>query len=146
MNDEHIQRTSLSEEKRATKAQAQDFISEPRMQLRIASTFFKRARGLLCTAPSPNALMIVPCKSIHTFGMHYPIHIAFFDSDGTIIAAEASVGPGSRRACRHACGVIEMASEYVNTSWFSPGDNVAICLAHQGEQARSQPATYPLRH
>lgn len=45
----------------------------------VASTFAQRARGLLGTQPRPELLMIAPCHSIHTFGMRYPIHIAFFD-------------------------------------------------------------------
>lgn len=144
MNDERIQGTILSEGNCTTKAHAQDLAREPRVQLRIAATFFERVRGLLGTSPSPNALMIVPCKSIHTFGMSYPIHIAFFDSDGTIIAADTSVEPRSRRACRHACGVIEMASECAGSSWFSTGENVAISLVRQSEQTRSKPTTYSL--
>ena len=48
----------------------------------IYSTFAQRARGLLGTQPRPELLMIAPCHSIHTFGMRYPIHIAFFDEMG----------------------------------------------------------------
>ena len=60
----------------------------------VASTFAQRARGLLGTQPRPELLMIAPCHSIHTFGMRYPIHIAFFDECGNVFDSYFGITDG----------------------------------------------------
>lgn len=92
----------------------------------VASTFVQRARGLLGTRPKPELLMIAPCHSIHTFGMRYPIHIAFFDECGNVISAETSVPPGTKRSCPHAVGVLEMPALYPASQWFISGDSLRL--------------------
>lgn len=92
----------------------------------VASTFAQRARGLLGTRPKPELLMIAPCHSIHTFGMRYPIHIAFFDACGNVITAETSVPPGTKRSCPHAVGVLEMPALYPASQWFISGDSLRL--------------------
>ena len=76
----------------------------------------------------PVMLMIalIACNSIHTFGMRYPIHIAFFDECGNVIAAETSVPPGTKRSCPHAVGVLEMPALYPASQWFISGDSLRL--------------------
>lgn len=95
-------------------------------KMSVASSFAQRARGLLGTQPKPELLMIAPCHSIHTFGMRYPIHIAFFDQQGKVLEAETSVPPGSKRSCSLAVGVLEMPAVYPDHPWYSSGDSLRL--------------------
>jgi hypothetical protein len=95
-------------------------------EVAIATSFFQRARGLLGKPAKPQMLMIAPCKSIHTFGMHYPIHVAFFNEEGVILSTERSVPPGTKRSCDGACGVLEMPDMFPNQHWFSCGDHLRL--------------------
>ena len=95
-------------------------------KVKVASSFFKRMRGLLGSPPQPQLLMIAPCHSIHTYGMRYPIHVAFFDQRGTIIQSERAVPPGTKRSCDNACGVLEMPAVFANDQWFSSGDHLRL--------------------
>lgn len=92
----------------------------------IASSFSQRMRGLLGAPPEPQMLLIAPCRSIHTFGMDYPIHVAFFDRHGVVIEAETSVPPGSKRSCDQAVGVLEMPAVFHDENWFVCGDNLRL--------------------
>ena len=72
-------------------------------KVRTASTFFSRFVGMLGTAAIADGegLWIVPCRSVHTLGMRYPIDVAFLDARGAlelrsgILAATGTV-PGDR--------------------------------------------------
>lgn len=101
-------------------------------KVNVASTFFHRMRGLLGRQPSPQLLMIAPCRSIHTYGMRYPIHVAFFDRDGIVLSAERSVPPGTRRSCEHACGVLEMPAIFEGDHWFVAGDHLRLAPPDAG--------------
>ena len=50
------------------------------------SNVFERMRGLLGRPPllPDHALLITSCSSIHTFFMHYPIDLAFINSEWQI--------------------------------------------------------------
>lgn len=54
---------------------------------RLANHFFSRLRGLLCTKPlaEAEALLIMPCNSIHTLGMPYAIDVVFLSPDFQIV-------------------------------------------------------------
>ncbi len=95
-------------------------------KISIASSFSQRVRGLLGAPPEPQMLLIAPCHSIHTFGMKYPIHIAFFDREGVVINAERSVPPNCKRSCDHAVGVLEMPAIFQNDHWFVCGDHLRL--------------------
>lgn len=64
-------------------------------RLEIARTFRQRLRGLLGhkSLPSGHGLLLLPCKSIHTFGMRFNIDLVFLDKDFRIIKVERSVKP-----------------------------------------------------
>lgn len=92
----------------------------------VASSFSQRVRGLLGAPPEPQMLLIAPCHSIHTFGMEYPIHVAFFDREGAVIDAETSVPPGCKRSCDRAVGVLEMPAIFQDDTWFTCGDHLRL--------------------
>ncbi|WP_185695819.1 DUF192 domain-containing protein [Buchananella hordeovulneris] len=51
-----------------------------------ARTRRSRSQGLLGTADSAVDLWIEKCPAIHTFGMRYPLRVAFVDKHGAIVA------------------------------------------------------------
>lgn len=53
----------------------------------MARSLLARARGLLGHAPlvAGEGMLIVPCQSIHTFFMSFPIDVAFLDKENRII-------------------------------------------------------------
>jgi uncharacterized protein len=64
----------------------------------VADNFWQRARGLLGRPPlaEGEGLIIRPCKAIHTWGMGYPIDVAFLDRSGRVVASYERVEPNRR--------------------------------------------------
>ncbi len=73
------------------------------------STLAARLLGLafLGSIPPGHALFIPDCRSIHTFGMRFPIDVAFLDAAGRVIRVERAVGPGRVLLGRGACAGVE---------------------------------------
>ncbi len=44
-----------------------------------------RARGLIGRESFDGAMVLEPCRSIHTFGMRFPIDVAYLDRDGVVL-------------------------------------------------------------
>ena len=67
-----------------------------------------RDRG---TSPSwgdgNRVLMLVHCRSVHSFGMRYALDIAFVDKAGAVLRSERNVKPGRLLSCRNAAFVLE---------------------------------------
>lgn len=61
----------------------------------IAVTAFERMKGLLGTSELEDGcgMLIVPCNSIHTFFMRYPIDTAFLNDDLRIVYVTHSLPP-----------------------------------------------------
>ena len=74
-----------------------------------ARTFSSRLLGLalLRGLPSGHALLIADCRSVHTFGMRFPIDVAFLDERGRAIRVSRAVPPWRVVVCRGAFAVIE---------------------------------------
>jgi uncharacterized membrane protein (UPF0127 family) len=51
----------------------------------IADTRRSRRRGLLGRESMEGALVIAPCRWIHTVGMKFPIDVAYLDEDGVVV-------------------------------------------------------------
>ncbi len=97
------------------------------LRCRCAVGVLDRMRGLLGTAPGDlgrNALLLVRCPSVHTFGMAYPLDLAFFDRGGTVLAVFRAVRPGRVRSCPGAVAVLER--EASAGPWPEPGG--VVCL------------------
>lgn len=78
-----------------------------------ARSRWERLRGLLGRRPlAPDeALLIEPCASVHTFGMGYPIDLAFLDREGRVLRIvrelkplRVAVRPGARATLEMAAG------------------------------------------
>ncbi|MGI5822380.1 MAG: DUF192 domain-containing protein [Dethiobacteria bacterium] len=61
----------------------------------VADTFFQRLRGLLgCKGLLPGeGLIIRPCQAVHTWGMFFPLDVAFVDPGDCICYLMEGMGP-----------------------------------------------------
>jgi hypothetical protein len=64
--------------------------------VQLADGWWRRAVGLLGQAelPEGSGLLLVPCASIHTLGMRFPVDVAFLDGRGRIVETRADMPPG----------------------------------------------------
>ena len=58
--------------------------------LEIATTQRDRAKGLLGRDGFDGALLLEPARSVHTFGMRFPIDVAFLDDDLVVVRTVTS--------------------------------------------------------
>ncbi|MBQ9005843.1 MAG: DUF192 domain-containing protein [Atopobiaceae bacterium] len=104
---------------------------------RLLSGWWERLRGLLLTdALSAGTVLLSPCRSIHTFGMSYPIDVAFLSREGVAVLVGRRVAPGRVLSCRKAASVIERPSS--GRLWPSEGEKVSLAIWQRtavGEEA-----------
>ncbi len=95
----------------------------------MMSGFLTRTRGLLGTdrsaAEEAGMALLTPCRSIHTFGMRYPIDVAFLSSDGTVLKSVRSLAPCRVESCRRCTAVLERPASS-DLGWWSPGERVGL--------------------
>src|SRR4051794_17304734 len=77
-----------------------------------ATTLRARLLGLawLCALPPGHALLIPDCRSVHTFGMRFPIDVTFLDERGRALRVERGVPARRVLVCRGAFAVLERPS------------------------------------
>lgn len=81
------------------------------LRLRLATRFFTRLRGLigrppLAGEPTPEALLITRCPSVHTLFMRHTIDVAYLDAHGRVVRCvdrlrpwrASAGGPGAAHA------------------------------------------------
>ena len=61
----------------------------------LANNFFSRLKGLLGTKglSKDEGIILDPCKSVHTFFMHYDLDVIFIDKNNTIVGFEPYLKP-----------------------------------------------------
>jgi len=68
----------------------------------VAESAAARRRGLMHRDHFDGALVLRPCRNVHTLGMRFPIDVAFCDSEGTVLRtttlAPWRISPIVRRA------------------------------------------------
>jgi uncharacterized membrane protein (UPF0127 family) len=75
----------------------------------LADTPRRRLRGLLGhRTPPEHALLLDPCRSVHTFGMRFPLDLHWLDADGVPVRTDRAVVPWRVRVCRGARAVVEV--------------------------------------
>jgi uncharacterized membrane protein (UPF0127 family) len=96
-------------------------------RVRTASTFLSRLVGLLGTAAiaEGEGLWIVPCRSVHTLGMRYPIDVAFLDARGVVVGILEGLPPNRvGRVFRDARGALELRAGTLAATGTAPGDRL----------------------
>jgi len=65
-------------------------------KVQLADGWWRRAVGLLGQTELPDGcgLLLVPCASVHTLGMRFPVDVAFLDGRGRIVETRAELPPG----------------------------------------------------
>jgi uncharacterized membrane protein (UPF0127 family) len=98
------------------------------LRWRFARGFVARLRGLLGRSPPvPGAaLLIAPCRAVHTVGMRYPIDIVFLARDGRVLRVCPQVVPVRARVCRRAWGVAELAAGQASRLDIVAGTTLAL--------------------
>ena len=78
----------------------------------VAESFFTRLRGLLGRSelPRDEGILIVPCSSVHTWFMRFPIDVVFLDRDLRVVGVAADVRPWRMRWRRGGKRVLELAA------------------------------------
>ncbi len=76
----------------------------------VASTRPARLLGLafLDRIEAGEGLLLPHCRSIHTFGMLFPLDLVFLDAEGRVIELRRAVPPRRLVRCRAADAVLEL--------------------------------------
>jgi uncharacterized protein len=92
----------------------------------VADTSAKRRKGLLgrdCL-PEGHALWIVPCESVHTFFMRFPIDVVYLDRRHKVRKACRSISPWRLSMCVLAHSVLELPAGVIDRTRTQPGDQL----------------------
>jgi uncharacterized membrane protein (UPF0127 family) len=94
-------------------------------RIALADGWLARLRGMLAR-PAPQAgegLLLTPCRSVHMYGMRFPLDVAFLDREGAVVASYPSLAPGARtRWHRHAVHALELPAGSLEASGTVIGD------------------------
>ncbi len=94
--------------------------------LEIADSFKDRSRGLLGRNGIEGAILLRPCKSVHTLGMKFPIDVAFCDKN-MVVLRTACLRPGRiTRPCLRGRCVLEAEAGAFERWQLKPGDQLEI--------------------
>jgi len=94
--------------------------------IEIAGNRRARARGLLGRDGIEGAILLRPARSVHTFGMRFPIDVAFCDRDLVVLRTLTMPRHRWSRPVIRAAAVIE-AEAGAFTAWeLQPGDRLDV--------------------
>jgi uncharacterized membrane protein (UPF0127 family) len=96
---------------------------------RVADTMWTRLKGLIGSQPleKGEGLLIVPCQSIHTHFMGFPIDVLYVDRGNRVVGLHRSLSPWRfGRLHLRARFVIELPAGTVEASGTELGDHLRI--------------------
>lgn len=101
---------------------------------RIADNIFTRVRGLLgrSTLDSGEGLLIVPCPSIHMFGMKMSLDVVFLTKENIVTDFVENIAPGQYYVAQNQFGKAHSALE------IAPGI-IAATSTRRGDEIRLEP-------
>jgi len=102
-----------------------------------------RRKGLLgrdCL-PSGAGLWIVPCESVHTFFMKFPIDLVYIDRNKKVKKVRSNVRPWRMSACLSAHSIIELPAGTVRSTQTAPGDKLEFTPADPQNDATKSAST-----
>ncbi len=92
--------------------------------IEMATSAGSRLRGMLFRDPDDITRLLVPCRDIHTFGMRYPLDIAFISKDGCVLEVHRNVEGRRRIKRKEASMVAERFSR--EGDWLKAGDVIRL--------------------
>lgn len=103
----------------------------------VADRGATRRKGLLGRdhLPHGEGLWIVPCESVHTIGMQFPIDLVYLNRALEVVKVSNSVPAWRLSACLRAHSVIELPSGTVRATQTTPGDQLEFCAAVPADMA-----------
>ncbi len=97
--------------------------------LELATTAKERLRGMLFRDPDDVTRLLIPCHDVHTFGMRYPLDVAFISRDGHVLEVHRNVATMRRIRRKEASLVAERFSR--DGEWLKEGDVIHIGSARR---------------
>lgn len=100
-------------------------------QLEVADTPKARSRGLLGrrSLEPGEGLWIVPCESVHTFFMHFPIDLVYLDRKHRVKKVRSAVAPWRLSMCFSAHSILELPAGVVRRTGTRRGDEIEFVSA-----------------
>ena len=98
-------------------------------RLAVADRFLSRMKGLLGRSrlSQDEALLIIPCKGVHTFGMRFAIDVLFLDKEQQVIALISGLMPNRlTKIYASASSVLELPSGMLEMHGVCVGDRLII--------------------
>jgi uncharacterized membrane protein (UPF0127 family) len=94
----------------------------------LADTRATRRRGLLGRdgLDSSAALILLPCFSVHTAFMRFPIDVAFVNREGVVVKIVPDLGPWKIAAAVRAHAAIEFAAGTLGARDVKAGDRLYL--------------------
>jgi len=116
-------------------------------QVRLAVTSAQRRQGLLGrnSLQSEEGVYLTPCEWIHTFGMRFPIDVAFLAADGSILAIHHNLRPNRlSKIVLRADGVLELSPGRLKATRAAVGDVILLqnsrsASSHSPEAGKTTP-------
>jgi uncharacterized protein len=92
----------------------------------VAASPRRRARGLMGREDVEGVLVLRPCRQVHTFGMRFPIDVAFCDGAGIVLHLSTLPPRRVSRPVWHSSFVIEARAGSFERWKLQAGDVVEI--------------------
>ena len=94
----------------------------------VADTSAKRRKGLLGrdSLPTGHGLWIVPCESVHTYGMRFPIDVLYLDRKKRVRKLRRAMPPWRLSLCLSAHSVLELPAGTIEQTKTQPGDQLVL--------------------
>ena len=95
-------------------------------QLEKANTAPQRSKGLLGRdgLGAGEGMWIVPCESVHTFFMRFPIDLVYLDRKNVVKKVRSEVGAWRMSACLSAHSILELPAGTIRSTRSQPGDTL----------------------
>jgi hypothetical protein len=93
-------------------------------RMEVADSAAARKKGLLGRERllAGEGLWIIPCESVHTFWMRFPIDLVYLDRKKRVCKVKSSVSPWRLSACLWAHSIIELPSGTISETQTRAGD------------------------
>ena len=111
----------------------------------VADRGATRRKGLLGRTglSAGEGLWIIPCESVHTFFMKFPIDLVYLDRSKLVKKVTSNVPPWRLSACLSAHSIIELPAGTIHSTKTVPGDQLDFSHADSlnGSPSGASPST-----